>query len=257
MGCQKPPPFSLGFGESPSELVLLHAGTTVWEVATRWREAPLHWLQTERDEGWTWSKGYCPHERDRDATPTEPGERWIATEVDDGVPRGRHRWVAWVREPGGEWQMVTSEPFEVGGFGDGDYAPWEGWMPEWDEGVRITIGEIRKPPPWKEDPDPDLFDFDVQIENRLGQEIEYNPSSNYWLCEGVGGWARHPGSTICGNQASWPRIPPGETGSHGWYGRGFGRFRFGMTFQKPHRDGLLAAALSEPFSVVPKDSADR
>lgn len=246
-----PPPIRLVLGESWLLPALRNEGTENWEVAHHWDSGPMLWLQSEQDGAWSWSHPQCPHRRDRDTAELAPGASLQAEETEVHLPRGRHRWIAWVRQPGSAWQPVASEAFEVKGICDGPYEPWEGWMPDWDDGVRIKIGSIRNPPPWKRDPPPDFFDFDIVIENRLGQEVEYNPSSNYWLCEGFGGWAHHPGSTICGNQASWPRVPPGGTGEHSWYGRGFGRFRFGMTFQKPHRAYTLAAALSEPFVVEP------
>lgn len=246
-----PPPIHLSFGESWSDVEIQNRGGETWEVASGGWETPLLWLQTEQDGAWSWSRPECPHRLDLSPHVLEPGGSVRDPETEQGLPRGRHRWIAWARHPGADWLPVASDPFEVGGLWDGPFEPWEGWTPVWDDGVRIAIGTIRNPPPWKADPVPDLFDFDVHIENRLGVEIEYNPSSNYWLCEGIGGWARHPGSTICGNQNSWPRVPPGGTSEHAWFGRGFGRFRFGMTFQRPHRGPLLAAALSEPFEVVP------
>lgn len=243
------PLLRLTLGESQSMPEIRNEGTETWEIATLGEWCPLLWLQTECGGTWSWSHPQCPHRRDRYPLELEPGASLRDLETEVELPRGRHRWIAWARRPGAGWQPVASDSFDVAGFWDGPFETWYIRMPDWDDGVRIKIGAIRNPPPWKRDTD--LFDFEIVIENGLGQEVEYNPSSNYWLCEGFGGWAHHPGSTICAHQASWPRIPPGGTGDHSWFGRGFGRFRFGMTFQTPHRGSTLAAALSEPFSVEP------
>lgn len=245
-----PPQLRLVLSASGPEIELINEDSVPWEYSLDHDFDPLLMLQTEDGGGWVWSHSECPHQRDEDWDEIAPGERVPFVKSTEEVPRGRHRWIAWVRRPGGPWREVPSPPFAAESFMT-EYAPWEGWHPEWDDGASIVITEVRSRMVKRWNGEHPRFDLDVRIENRLEVELEYNPSSNYWLCEGFGGWARHPGFTICGNQASWPRIPPGGSEEHLTGGKGFGRFRFGMLFQEPHRGRLLAAALSEPFVVEP------
>lgn len=228
-------------------LQLSNPGPVAWEIAGDWEE-PLYWIESLGPNGWTWLDPECPHERDRHPPYTvEPGGI-LVTESLQGLPdKGTYRMTAWARRPGRPWIAVHSPRIEAPHEWKEGFGRWKGWYPEWGDEIRLVVTEVQVPPPWKEKPKRHAFSFDLLIENGLDVEVEYNPSSNYWLCEGFGGWAQHPGSTICGNFDSFPIIPANATDPHGWFGYGFGRFRFGMGFKTA--DGKFVGALSEPFEV--------